>query len=321
MKAIVIPTFGGPDVLQLQDLPAPIPAAGEALVRVAAAGVNYRDVYERMGRYGGTPPIVAGVEGAGTVEALGEGTRDVRVGERVAFTGIPGAYAEYVVAPADRLIPLPDGLSMIQGAAFPLQGMTAHYLVHDYYDVTPQTRVLVHAVAGGVGLLLVQMLKAVGARVIGTTSSDEKAAIARAAGADDVILYTQTNFVDAVKKLTNGAGVDLVLDGVGKSTLPGSLDAVRTRGTVVLFGSSSGPAEPLVPGILQQRSLTLAGGTLPNFIATREELLRRADDVLAAIQSGALELRIDTTLPLDQAVEAHRLIESRATSGKIVLVV
>jgi NADPH2:quinone reductase len=187
--------------------------------------------------------------------------------------------------------------------------------------VTPQTSVLVHAAAGGLGLLLVQMLKAAGARVIGTTSSEEKAAIARAAGADDVILYAQTNWVEAVKKLTKGAGVDLVLDGVGKSTLPGSLDAVRTRGTVVLFGSSSGPADPIVPGILQTRSLTLAGGTLPNFIATREELLRRAADVLSAIQGGTLELRIDRSLPLAEAAEAHRLLESRTTSGKIVLVV
>jgi NADPH2:quinone reductase len=321
MKAIVIPTFGGPEVLQLQEVPTPAPAAGEALVRIAAVGVNYRDVYERMGRYGGTPPMIAGAEGAGTVEALGDGVRDVRVGDRVAFTGIPRAYAEYVVAPADRLIPLPDGLSMIEGAAFPLQGLTAHYLVHEYYHVTPQTTVLVHAAAGGVGLLLVQMLKTIGARVIGTTSTQEKAAIVRAAGADDVILYTQTNFADAAKAMTNGAGVDLVLDGVGKSTLPGSLESVRTRGTVVIFGSSSGPADPVVPGTLQARSLTLAGGTLPNFIATREELVHRSNEVLGAIQSGKLDLRIDRTLPLAQAAEAHRLLESRTTSGKIVLVV
>ncbi len=321
MKAIVIPSFGGSDVLQLGDIPAPAPAAGEALVRIAAVGVNYRDIYERMGRYGGTPPMVAGAEGAGTVEALGDGVRDIRVGDRVAFTGIPRAYAEYVVAPADRLIPLPDGLSMIEGAAFPLQGLTAHYLVHEYYHVTPKTTVLVHAAAGGVGLLLVQMLKTIGARVIGTTSTQEKAAIVRGAGADDVILYTQTNCTDAVKAVTNGAGVDLVLDGVGKSTLPGSLECVRTRGTVVIFGSSSGPADPVVPGTLQARSLTLAGGTLPNFIATREELLYRSEEVLAAIQSGKLDLRIDRTLPLAQAAEAHRLLESRTTSGKIVLVV
>jgi NADPH2:quinone reductase len=321
MKAIVIPRFGGPDVLQVQDVPKPAPGAGEALVRMAAIGVNYRDVYERTGRYGGAPPIIAGAEGAGTVEALGDSVRDVRIGDRVAFTSVPQAYAEYVVAPADRLIPLPEKLSMIEGAAFPLQGLTAHYLIHEYYHVTPQTSVLVHAAAGGVGLLLVQMLKAIGARVIGTTSTQEKAAIVRAAGADDVILYTQTDCVDAVKTLTNGAGVDLVLDGVGKSTLPGSLESVRTRGTVVIYGSSSGPADPIVPGTLQARSLTLAGGTLPNFIATREELLRRAGDVLGAIQSGKLDLRIDRTLPLAQAAEAHRLIESRTTSGKIVLVV
>jgi len=288
---------------------------------MAAAGVNYRDVYERTGRYGGTPPITAGAEGAGTVEAVGDDVRDVRVGERVAFTNVLGAYAQYVVAPADRLIPLPEGLSMIEGAAFPLQGLTAQYLVHEYYHVTPQTTVLLHAAAGGVGLLLVQMLKTIGARVIGTTSTDEKAAVAREAGADDVILYTRENFVDAVKKLTEGSGVDLVLDGVGKSTFPGSLESVRTRGTVVLYGSASGPADPIGPNSLQARSLTVAGGTLPNFIATREELLRRARDVLGAIANGTLTLRIDRTLPLAQAAEAHRLLESRATSGKLVLVI
>ncbi|HTU68997.1 MAG TPA: quinone oxidoreductase [Candidatus Baltobacteraceae bacterium] len=321
MKAIRIPVFGGPEVLQLQDLPTPAPGRGEALVRMAAAGVNYRDVYERTGRYGGTPPITAGAEGAGTVEAVGDDVRDVRVGERVAFTNVLGAYAQYVVAPADRLIPLPEGLSMIEGAAFPLQGLTAQYLVHEYYHVTPQTTVLLHAAAGGVGLLLVQMLKTIGARVIGTTSTDEKAAVAREAGADDVILYTRENFVDAVKKLTEGSGVDLVLDGVGKSTFPGSLESVRTRGTVVLYGSASGPADPIGPNSLQARSLTVAGGTLPNFIATREELLRRARDVLGAIANGTLTLRIDRTLPLAQAAEAHRLLESRATSGKLVLVI
>ena len=321
MKAIVIPAFGGPEALQLQEVPTPTPGPGEALVRMAAAGVNYRDVYERIGRYGGTPPLIAGAEGAGTVEAIGAGVTEVKSGDRVAFASLPGSYAEYVAAPAARLIPLPAALSMIEGAAFPLQGITAHYLVHEYYDVTPQTTVLVHAAAGGVGLLLVQMLKHLGARVIGTTSSEEKARLVRDAGADDVILYTQADFVDEAKRLTGGNGVDLVLDGVGKTTLPGSLEAVRIRGTVVLYGSASGRAEPIGPNSLQARSLTLAGGTLPNFIATREELLRRANDVLGAIASGNLDLRIDRTLPLEDAAEAHRLLESRATSGKLVLTV
>lgn len=321
MKAIVIPAFGGPDVLELQEVPTPTPGPGEALVRIAAAGVNYRDIYERIGRYGGTPPLIAGAEGAGTVEAVADGVTGVKPGDRVAFTNILGAYAEYVAAPADRLIPLPEALSMIEGAAFPLQGMTAHYLVHDYYHVTPETTVLVHAAAGGVGLLLVQMLKNIGARVIGTTSTEEKAQLARDAGADEMILYTKTDFVEAVKKLTNGNGVDFVIDGVGKTTLPGSLQAVRIRGTVVLYGSSSGPADPIGPNSLQARSTTLAGGTLPQFIATREELLRRADDVLTAIHEKKLDLRIDRTLPLEQAPEAHRLLESRTTSGKLVLTV
>jgi len=321
MKAIRISAFGGPDVLQLQDLPTPVAGPGEALVRMAAVGVNYRDIYERAGRYGGTPPLTAGAEGAGTVEAIGEGVRDVRIGDRVAFTNVPGAYAEYVVAPADRLIPVPTGLSLIEGAAFPLQGMTAHYLVHDFYHVTSQSTVLVHAAAGGVGLLLVQMLRNIGARAIATTSSEEKAALVREAGAADVILYTKMNFVDEVKRLTDGKGVDLVLDGVGKTTFPGSLESVRTRGTVVLYGSASGPADPIAPNSLQARSLTIAAGTLLQFIATREELLRRSSDVLGDIASGKLTLRIDRTLPLEEAAQAQVLLESRTTSGKLVLVV
>ncbi len=319
MKAIRIPAFGGPDALQLQDLPVPAPGAGEVLVRLAAIGVNYRDVYERVGRYGGTPPMTAGAEGAGTIEALGAGVAGLRAGDRVAFTNVPGAYAEYVAAPADRLIPLPDAVSFETGAAFPLQGMTAHYLVHEYYEVKPQTTVLVHAAAGGVGLLLVQLLKLMNARVFATTSTEEKAAIVRAAGADDVILYTQTDFVGAVKSLTEGSGVDLVLDGVGKTTFPGSLEAVRTRGTVVLYGSASGRADPIGPNSLQARSLTIAGGTLPDFIATRAELLRRADAILSLLADGKLTLKIDRTFPLGEAREAHELLESRKTSGKLLL--
>jgi NADPH2:quinone reductase len=319
MNAIRIPRFGGPEVLELQDLPKPQPGPGEALVRIAMAGVNYRDVYERVGRYGGTPPMTAGAEGAGTVESVGEGVTDLAPGARVAFTNILGAYAEYVVAPAERLIPLPDDVSFETGAAFPLQGMTAHYLVHEYYDITPGTNVLVHAAAGGVGLLLVQMLKAMRARVIATTSTEAKAQIVRDAGADDVILYTQTNFADETKRLTDGRGADLVLDGVGKTTFPQSLEAVRTRGTVVLYGSASGPADPFPPNSLQARSLTIAGGTLPNFLATRDELMRRATDVLGLIRAGKLNLKIDRVLPLAAAAEAHRLIESRTTSGKLLL--
>jgi len=213
MQAIRIHGFGGPEALELEDVPVPTPGPGEALVRMAMAGVNYRDVYERVGRYGGTPPLTAGAEGAGTVEAVGAGASGVAPGDRVAFTNVPGAYAQYVVAPADRLIPLPDGISFELGAAFPLQGMTAHYLVHEFYRVTPGTTVLVHAAAGGMGLLLVQMLAQMHARVIGTTSTQAKAEAVRAAGAQDVILYTQQNFASVVKELTGGKGADLVLDG------------------------------------------------------------------------------------------------------------
>lgn len=321
MQAIRINAFGGPEALALEEIPTPKAGPGEALVRMAMAGVNYRDVYERVGRYGGTPPLTAGAEGAGTVEAVGEGVTLVRAGDRVAFTNVPGAYAQYVVAPADRLIPLPGDVSFELGAAFPLQGMTAHYLVHEYYDVTPGTTVLVHAAAGGMGLLLVQMLAHMRARVIGTTSTQAKAEAARDAGAQDVILYTQQNFASVVKELTGGNGADLVLDGVGKTTFPGSLEAVRTRGTVVLYGSASGPADPFPPNSLQSRSLTVAGGTLPNFIATREELLRRANDVLAMIRAGTLTFKIDRVLPLADAAQAHRLLESRSTSGKLLLAV
>jgi NADPH:quinone reductase len=214
---------------------------------------------------------------------------------------------------------LPDDVSFEIGAAFPLQGMTAHYLVHDYYHITPGTTVLVHAAAGGVGLLLVQMLASMQARIIATTSTQEKAQSVRDAGAHDVILYTKTNFVEEVHKLTNGRGVDLVLDGVGKTTFPGSVESVRTRGTVVLYGSASGPADPFPPNSLQSRSLTIAGGTLPNFIATRADLLRRASDVIGAIQSGKLEITIDRVLPLADAAEAQGLLESRTTSGKLLL--
>jgi NADPH:quinone reductase len=320
MKAIRINSFGGPEVLQLEDAPAPKPGAGEALVRMAFAGINYRDVYERIGRYGGTPPLTAGAEGAGTVDSVGDGVTGVLPGDRVAFTNVLGADAQYAAVPVDRLIPLPDDVSLEIGAAFPLQGMTAHYLVHDYYHVTPGTTVLVHAAAGGVGLLLVQMLTAMQARVIGTTSTQEKAEAVRDAGAQDVILYTQTtNFAAVVNELTEGKGADLVFDGVGKTTFPGSLEAVRTRGTVVLYGSSSGPADPFPPNSLQSRSLTVAGGTLSNFIATRDELLRRAHDVLELIRTGKLKIKIDRVLPLAGAAQAHRLLESRTTTGKLLL--
>jgi NADPH2:quinone reductase len=322
MKAIVVTEYGGPEVLRLQEVERPEPGPGHALVRLAAIGINYMDVYQRtgFGRYRGQLPLIPGAEGAGTVESIGQGVTAVRPGDRVAYTGVPRSYAEYVAAPADRLIPLPDDISFEQGSAFPLQGMTAHYLVHEFYHVRPGTSVLVHAVAGGVGLLLTQMLRNLGARVIGTTSSEQKADIAREAGAQDVILYTKGNFVDRVRELTNDKGADFILDGVGKSTFPGDLEAARRRGTIVVFGSSSGAADPISPNTFAARSLMVGGGTLPDFIATRVELERRANDIMRDIREGRLKLRIDRTFPLEQAAEAHRLLESRQTVGKLLLI-
>jgi NADPH:quinone reductase len=319
MKAIRVHSFGDPSVLQLEEVETPRPGRGDVLVRIKAIGVNYMDVYARTGRYGAALPYIPGAEASGTVEALGQEVRGVAKGDRVAYTGIPAAYAEFSVVPAERLIALPDWMSFEVGAAFPLQGMTAHYLAHEYYHIAPGTAVLIHAVAGGVGLLAAQIAKHLGARVIGTTSSEQKASAAKEVGADDVILYTKTNFVEEAIRLTNGRGVDLILDGVGKSTFAGDLQAVRVRGTVVIFGSSSGPAEPIAPNSLQARSLLLGGGRLLDFIATREELERRAGDVMNAIHAGWLQVKISRVLPLAQASEAHRLLESRETIGKLVL--
>jgi NADPH:quinone reductase len=319
MRAIQVREFGGPDVLQLADLPTPKPGPGELLVRIAVAGVNFMDVYHRVGRYGGTLPYVPGAEAAGPVDAVGAGVTEFRVGDRVAGTGVEGAYAEEAIAPADRLLPLPSSVTFEQGAAFSEQGLTAHYLLHDYYSVGRGTTVLIHAAAGGVGQLAVQIAKHAGARVIGTTSSAEKAEIVRAAGADEVVDYVHGDFVAEVRRLTGGKGVDLVLDGVGKSTFPGDLEAVRIRGTVVLYGSSSGPADPFPPNNLQEKSLTLAGGRLPHHTATREELLGRAREILEGIEAGWLKLRIAKEFPLELASEAHRLLESRRSAGKILL--
>lgn len=240
-------------------------------------------------------------------------------GDRVAYAMVPGSYAEYVVVPASRLLAVPADLDLVLAAALPLQGLTAHYLLHEFAPVGPGTTVLVHAVAGGVGLLLTQYATHLGAHVIGTTSSPEKAEKAKAAGARDVILYTQTDFVAEVKRITAGKGADLILDAVGKTTFPGDLEAVRTRGHVVIYGAASGQAEPISPNSLSARALTVSGASLGNFITTRDELLRRAADVFAGLREGWLKLTVDHVLPLAQAAEAHRLIESRTTSGKLLL--
>jgi NADPH2:quinone reductase len=321
MKAILVEKTGGPDVLQLEDV-APIeePGPGQAVVRVVAAGVNFMDVGQRRGSYPRQVPFTPGAEGAGVVESVGEGVTNVKPGDRVAFTGVPGTYAEAVIADASRLIPLPDDFTFEQGAAFPLQGMTAHYLIHEYRKPKAGDFVLVHAAAGGVGSLLVQWAKHLGATAIGTVSNEEKARTAREDGAEHVIIYTEQEFAAETKRITKGHGADLIFDSVGRSTFKGDLEAVAIRGHIVVFGSSSGPADPISPNALMPRAISLGGGSLMNFISTREELLRRANDVIEGIRQGWLKQRI-TVMPLEEAHRAHELLESRKTQGKIVLLV
>jgi NADPH:quinone reductase len=322
MKAIKITINGEAEVLKLVDAgPVPRPAAGEALVKIHAAGVNFVDIYHRRGYYPMKLPFIPGLEAAGVVEAVGEKVPKFRPGDRVAYTGHLGSYSEYTTIDATRLIPLPGGLSFVEGAAFPLQGMTAHYLIHEFRKPRKGETVLVHAAAGGVGGLLVQWARHLGATVIGTVGSEEKAAMAREACADEVILYTQQDFAVETKRLTNGRGADLILDGVAKSTLPGDLESVAVRGHVVIYGAASGPADPVAPNSLMPKSFSLSGGSLQNFTATQEELSRRSGDVLSAIREGWLKLRIHHVLPLAEAEQAHRLLEGRRSTGKIVLTV
>lgn len=320
MKAIKITSHGAADVLKYSDSePKPIPAAGQALVRIHAAGLNFVDIYQRRGTYPVPLPFIPGLEASGVVEAIGPGESVARAGDRIAYTGHLGSYSEYTVIDDNRLILLPNDMSFEHGAAFPLQGMTAHYLIHDFRKPKPGDTVLIHAAAGGVGLLLVQWAKHLGATVIGTVSTEEKARAAAAAGADHVILYTKQDFVSETMKSTNGRGVQLIFDGVGKSTFTGDLEAVSLRGHIVIFGSASGPADPVLPNSLGARSISISGGSLGNFIATREDLVRRSGDVLRAIKEGWLKLRIDHVLPLAEAVKAHGLLEGRHSMGKIVL--
>lgn len=319
MKAIRVTSNGDANVLQVQDIPTPIPGPNEVLVQLKTAGINYIDTYQRTGRYPVPLPYTPGLEGAGIVKELGPGVKDCKVGDRVAYNGQLGSYAEFNVVPAERLIPLPAEISFEQGAAFPLQGMTAHYLLHDFHKIKPGDYLLIHAAAGGVGLLLVQWAKHLGAHVIGTVSTDEKAKIARDAGAKYIILYTQQDFVAETKKITQDQGVDYIIDGVGKTTFGKDLEAVKKCGHICIFGSASGPADPIAPNSLQARSITVSGGSLFNFVSTREQLLRRAKDVLNGIHEGWLKLRIDHVLPLEKAAEAHRLLEGRKTVGKVIL--
>ena len=322
MKAIRVEMLGGPEVMKLEDI-APIeePGPGQAVVRVVAAGVNFADVGQRRGIYPREVPFTPGLEGAGVVESVGLAVTNVKPADRVAFTGIPGTYAEAIVADAGRLIPLPDDFTFEQGAAFPLQGMTAHYLIHEFRMPKAGDFVLVHAAAGGMGGLLVQWTRHLGATVIGTTSSEEKARTAREAGAEHVIVYTDEDFVAETKRITKGHGADLIIDGVGKSTFKGDLEAVAIRGQIVIFGAASGPADPISPNALMGRAVSVSGGSLQNYIRTQEELMRRANDVIAGIRQGWLKLNIGAVLPLEQAIEAHELLESRKTQGKLILMV
>ena len=321
MKAIQVKQTGGPEVMELVDLPVPEPKANEAVVKLAASGVNFIDVYHREGRYKVALPFTPGQEGAGVVTAVGTDVKSVKVGDRVAWSHLLGAYAEYEAIAADRLVPIPAGVSDQQAAAAMLQGMTAHYLAFDTYQLKRGETALVHAAAGGVGLLLVQMARNIGARVIATVSTEEKAKLARDAGADDVILYTQTDFETETKKLTGGKGLDVIYDSVGKTTFEKGLNLLRPRGMMVLFGGSSGAVPPFDPITLTQKgSLFLTRPSLGNYIATREELLARSGAVFGMIGAGKLKLRIEHTYPLAEAQRAHRELEGRKTTGKLLLI-
>ena len=321
MKAIRVHVPGGPEAMQWEEVPRPEPKAGEALVAIEAAGVNFIDVYVCTGQYKAALPLTVGTEAAGRVEALGPGVSDLSVGDRVASVNVPGAYAPYAAVPAARLVKIPDGVTSRQAAAVMLQGMTAHYLTFSTYALKAGDVCLVHAAAGGVGLLLCQIAKRKGARVLGTVSTPEKARRAREAGADEAILYTQSDFSSEVKRLTGGAGVRVVYDSVGKATFDKSLDCLAMRGSLVLFGQSSGPVAPLDPQILNQKgSLYLTRPTLAHYVAAREELLERAGAVLGWVRDGSLKVTIDRELPLAEASEAHRLLVSRQTSGKLLLI-
>lgn len=321
MKIIQITQPGGPDQMQLVEAPIPSPGPNQALVRVAAAGVNFIDVYFRIGLYKAEAPFTPGNEGAGTIEAVGPGVTDFAVGDRVAWGMYRGSYTQYAAVPVSSLVKLPDGVDFETGAAAMLQGMTAHYLSHSSFPLKQGDKCLIHAAAGGAGRLLVQMAKMRGATVIGTCGTDEKAAIAKAAGADETIVYTRQDFAEEVKKLTGGKGVDVVYDSVGQSTFLKGLDVIRPRGTMVLFGQSSGAVAPIDPSILNVKgSLFMTRPSLAHHCLTREELNWRAGDVLGWIAAGKLELRIEKTYPLAEAPQAHRDLEGRSMAGKLLLI-
>jgi len=320
MKAIQVSRTGGPEVLELVELPVPEAKGNAAIVKIAASGINFIDIYFREGRYKAVVPFVPGQEAAGEVVAIGPDVTTVRVGDRVAYCGVMGSYAEYSAVPADRLIRVPEGVSFQQAAAAMLQGMTAHYLSHSTFPLQKGQAALVHAAAGGVGLLLVQMAHHIGARVIGTVSTEEKARLARDAGADEIIQYTTSDFETETRKLTDGKGVDVIYDSVGKTTFEKGLNVLKPRGYMVLFGGSSGAVPPFdLIQLSQKGSLYVTRPTLVHYFATREELELRSQAVFGMIKASTLKLRIEHTYPLGKAPQAHRDLESRKTTGKLLL--
>ena len=321
MKAIRVHQYGAADVLAYDDIALPEPNAGEARVKLEAIGVNFIDTYRRTGLYKTTLPLTLGEEGAGVVDAIGPGVTEVHVGDRVVYASALGAYAEYAIVPVWRLIPIPKELTTQQAAAILLQGMTVHYLTHSTFPLKQGDTALVHAAAGGTGAMLVQICKLRGARVIGTVSSQAKSLVAKDAGCDEVIMYEKEDFEAKVKQLTEGKGVDVVYDSVGKTTFEKSLNCLRRRGMMVLWGAASGPAPLFDPQSLNPKgSLFLTRPTLTHYTADRAELIQRANDVLRWLREGKLRMRIDSTFPLSKAADAHRHIESREAIGKVILV-
>jgi len=321
MKAVVVHECGGPEALSYEETIRPVPGAGEVLVRLGAIGLNYIDVYHRNGLYPLPRPFIPGMEGAGQVEEVGPGVAEVKAGDRVAWAMQTGAYAEYAIVPAWKLVPIPTGVEERAAAALMLQGMTAHYLTTSVHPLKAGETALIHAAAGGAGLLLVQLAKRLGARVIGTVSTSSKAELARAAGADEVILYTETDFESETRRLTDGRGVQVVYDSVGCVTFLKSINCLAPRGMLALFGQSSGPVAPFDPALLSQKgSLFLTRPSLAHYAATREELLWRAGELFSWVAAGELKLRIDKTFPLAEAGEVHRQLEGRLTTGKVLLI-
>ena len=321
MKSIRVHQYGGLEALSQDEVQVPDPGAGEARVKIEAIGVNFIDIYHRIGRYQGALPLTLGQEAAGIVDAVGPNVTDLRPGDRVAYASVQGSYAEYAIVPAWRLIPIPAGVTVHQAAAVMLQGMTAHYLTHSTYPLQAGETALIHAAGGGTGQLLVQIAKLRGARVLATVSTEEKAELAREAGADEIIHYTQTDFETEVKRLTDNAGVDVVYDSVGKDTFDKSLNCLRRRGYMVLFGQSSGSVPPFDPQTLNAKgSLFLTRPTLGHYIADRAELLGRVNDLFSWIAAGKLKVRIDKTFPLSAVAQAHQYLEDRQTKGKVLLI-